>query len=167
MKASSRSRSSWALGLNEKSTVASPWCDDRATADPTGPAVPPPRAARRSSGLLPAVVVVEAHDVVLAEIVALLDLDEDEDLATGLRRVLDAVPAALGDVDALAGQEVVHDVVERPLSLACHHDPVFGTTVMELVAEPLTRVDGESLHLEGLVFIQHLEGSPRSLLKQR
>src|SRR5258708_5507537 len=69
----------------------------------------------------PSVVVVEAHDVVLAEVVALLDLDEDQ---RAVARVGDPVGGAQGDVDGLAHTELVVGAVEGHQGGAGDHEPV-------------------------------------------
>ena len=86
----------------------------------------------RGLGLLgAAVVVVEADDVVLAEVVALLHLDEDEGLVAG---VAHPVGGAERDVDGLARDDLVVDVVEGDDGGAGDDEPVLLAAVVLLVA---------------------------------
>src|SRR5579863_5761045 len=87
-------------------------------------------------------VVLEAHDVVLAEVRAVLDLDEDD----GYRAVvLAAVRLTDRDVDAGAGPEVVLDAVDDHSRLATHDEPVLGALGVELVTQALAGRDHDPL----------------------
>src|SRR5580693_6613647 len=92
----------------------------------------------------PSEVVLESHDVVLAEVGAVLHFDEDD-----RHRAVVLAPVRLpnGDVDARAGTEVVLDAVEDDGRLAAHDEPVLGALGVELVAQSLARRDHDALHL--------------------
>ncbi len=108
----------------------------------------------------PAVVVVEADDVVLAEVAALLHLDEQQRLVAA---VLDAVRGAHGDVDGLARRDLLHHVVEGDRGRACDDEPVLGALGVALVAQAVARLHGDALDLEalGLGVLDHGVGAPR------
>src|ERR1039458_2741672 len=109
----------------------------------------------------PSEVVLETHDVVLAEVTAVLDLDEDH---RHRAVVLAAVRLTDGDVDARSGTEVVLDTVEDDGRLAAHDEPMFGALVVELIAQALAGSDDDALHLvvEHLV-VEHRVTAPRPL----
>jgi len=150
--------------VEEVSAVWATVGDGAATADVVGPARParspvrprpgPPAAAtpvpvgdRSRPG--PAVVVLEAHDVVLAEVVAVLHLDEHHGAAL---RVLDAVVGADRDVHGVPRRQVARHPVEGHPRRAAHDEPVLGAPGVALVAEPLAGPDLDALDLErGLV----------------
>src|SRR5580704_1697384 len=107
----------------------------------------------------PTEVVLEAHDIVLAKVRAVLDLDEDD---RHRAVVLAAVCLTDGDVDAAAGAEVVLDAVEDHRRLTAHDEPVLGALGVELVTQSLAGRDDDPLDLvvEGRV-IQHQVTTPR------
>src|ERR1700712_1452811 len=91
-----------------------------------------------------AIGILEADDVVLAEIGTGLHLD---DLERQLPRVRQAVRLAQRDVGALVLGEDRLAVAAGDLGRALHHDPVFGSVVMHLQAQRRARIDHDALHL--------------------
>ena len=101
-----------------------------------------------------AVVVLEAADVVLAEVVAVLDLDDEQRLVV---EVGDAVGHAEGDHDRLA--LVQHDGVLADLTGRDAGDdvPVLGAAFVGLEREPLAGLD-----LEGAAMTMQINGETKS-----
>ncbi len=99
----------------------------------------------------PSEVVLQADDVVLTEVVAVLDLDEDQVLAT---RVLDPVCGAEGDVDRASRPDADADTVEGDDAVALEDEPMLGPTVVHLVAEALPGKDHDALHLVAGALVQ-------------
>src|SRR3569833_3314642 len=92
-----------------------------------------------------AIRILEADDVVLAEVGAGLHLD---DLERQLARIREAVRLAERDVGALVlGQDHLA-VAAGDLRGALHDDPVLGAMVVHLQAQRGTRVDQDALDLE-------------------
>ena len=96
----------------------------------------PGERPRPAAGLLPPVVVVEAADVVLAEVVAALHLDDHQLVVV---EVGDAVRRPDPDVDAAAGLDLDGLAVDRAGRRAGDHDPVLGALAVGLVATAAAR----------------------------
>src|SRR5271170_2165657 len=86
-------------------------------------------SSMRTELVRPSEVVLETHDVVLAEIGSVLDLDEDD---RHRAVVLATVRLTDRDVDTRAGTEVVLDAVEDHGRLTAHDEPVLGALGVEL-----------------------------------
>src|SRR6516165_11287139 len=101
----------------------------------------------RGSGVrsLASVDILEAHDVILAQVGAGLHLDDLEGDHAG---VLDAVPDANRDVGRLVLLEQEHVLATGDARGPRHHHPVLGAMVVHLQRESRTGLDLESLHLE-------------------
>src|ERR1700761_7786008 len=107
-----------------------------------------------------AVVVVETDDVVLAEVVALLDLDEHQRPGPG---VADPVGHSDRDVDRVAPLDLAVTAVKGDDPGSGDHEPVLGAPGVLLVAQPLARPDLDGLHLEVARLGQDGVGAPRAL----
>ncbi len=81
-------------------------------------------------------VIFESDNIVLAEIAAALNFDEDECLAAG---VFDAVRSAHGNVDALARRDDDFAIIKRHFRGTLHNCPVLGALRVLLVAQTLSR----------------------------
>src|SRR6185436_3871977 len=107
---------------------------------------PPPDQARGYASLENAlaalVVVLDADDVVLAEIAAGLDFDQFE---LDLAGILQPVHRADRDVDRFVLVHGLDQFVDGHLCRSAHHDPVLGTVVMLLQREPPARLDDDAL----------------------
>src|ERR1044072_500703 len=108
--------------------------------------------------LRPVVVVFEACDVVLAEVVAALNLYEDKCLFAGVR---DAVRRADGDVHGLAGRERNVLPVERDARAPRDDHPVLRAPRVPLIAQALARQNIYALDLVPLALVEHRERPPR------
>ena len=89
------------------------------------------------SDLGPPVVVLEAADVVLADVVAALHLDDHQLLVV---RVGDAVRRPEADVDRVTGLRDDGLAVDDAGGRAGDDDPVLGAVLVGLVAQPLARL---------------------------
>src|SRR3954447_10465612 len=94
------------------------------------------QASRTSAGS--AVVVFEPFDVVFAEVLAVLHLDEHEQVVAGVRH---AMRRPARDVDRPPRLEPVRPAVERDLSGAGDDDPVLSPPAVALIAQAPTRID--------------------------
>src|SRR5215831_12663075 len=103
-------------------------------------------------------VVLEANDVVLAEVLAVLDLDEHELGCTG---VLDAMRRAALDVDGHSGPAFDLAVVQRHEAVPAHDEPVLGAPSVPLIAQPFARLHDDLLHLVIGRSDQNVVTSPR------
>lgn len=107
-------------------------------------------------------VVVQPDDVVLAEVVTVLDLDEDEVLTPG---VLDPVSDTLRHVDGGAGPDDVVDAIEADQAGAANHEPVFGASRVGLVADAAPGGYQDRLHLVVGSVDQDREAAPGPLFE--
>jgi hypothetical protein len=97
--------------------------------------------------LQPPVIVVQADNVILAEVVAMLNLNEQQgDRA----RVLNAMGSAAGDIDGISGVHLDGAAIQGDHALPCDHEPVLRAALVPLVAQPLARADLERLDLEAI-----------------
>src|SRR5205814_9914787 len=90
------------------------------------------------------VVVLDADDVVLAEIAAGLDFDQFE---LDLAGILQPVHRADRDVDRFVLVHGLDQFIDGDLRGAAHHDPVLGPMMMLLQREPPARLDDDALDL--------------------
>src|SRR4029453_15713851 len=112
----------------------------------------------------PPVVVLLAHDVVFAEIGAVLDLDDDDGHAP---HVLGAMPGAPRHRDRLARAEPPAAAADGDLGSARHDHPVLGAAAMPLEAEAMAGLHHEPLHLVARSFLERLEAPPGPRLERR
>jgi len=110
---------------------------------------------------LPTVVVVEPGDVILAEVVAELYLDEHQVRRAG---VLDPVGGPPGDVDGLTSGDRQLGTVQGDDAVARHHEPMFGSPLMALVAEALARRHCDPLDLVVGGVVEDRVAPPRALI---
>src|ERR1017187_8913216 len=116
----------------------------------------------RSTGhalLAAPVVVVQPHDVILAEVVAVLHFDEDQRILAG---VVDPMRPPDGNIDGLTRPDRDHLAVESDGALAGHHEPVLRPAGIPLIAEPVTGRHGDRLDLVPGAVGQHSVGTPRT-----
>src|ERR1700730_11290883 len=98
--------------------------------------VPPDSPDRPPDRLSAPVIVLDADDVVLAEIAAGLDLDQ---LQLNLAGVFQSMGGADRDVDRFVLVNDLDQFIAGDMRSASHHDPVFGARVMLLQREPAAR----------------------------
>src|SRR5262249_32496271 len=113
-------------------------------------------------GLCSSKVVLEANDIVFAEIVAALHFDEDQIFFAG---VLNAVGSADGNVDRLAGTNRDLTTVERDLRRSADDEPVFRTLRVLLITQSFSGQHFDPFDLESGCFFQHLVSSPRTSIE--
>src|SRR5215469_11312317 len=113
------------------------------------------------SGLrtLAAVAILEAHDVVLAEIGARLHLD---DLECNGARILDAVLHPDRDVSRLVLLEEKHLLAAGDTRRAGDDDPMLGAVVMQLERQLRTGLDLQALHLKARPGLDAVVAAPRA-----
>ena len=124
----------------------------------------PADAMDQLARLLPAVVVLEATDVVLAEVVAALHLDDDQLVVVP---VGDPVWDTHADLDAAADLDLHRLPVDRAGRRAGHHDPVLGAAPVGLVGQPPAGQHHQAFDLVALTAVQGVPGTPRSFLEVR
>src|SRR5690606_28402491 len=101
--------------------------------------------------------VLEAHDVVLPEIVPALDLDElDRDIA----EVLEAVNRTQWNMDVLVRSENAHVSIHCDLSQSADDDPMLGPVPVLLKRKAPVRVDDDALDLKSGSVIDDLVPPP-------
>src|SRR6202171_26228 len=103
--------------------------------------------------------IVEAHDVVFAEVRARLHLD---DLEGHLPGVLEPVAHAERDERRFVFAQEKLLVAARDERRAAHDDPVFGAVVMHLKRETRAGRHDDALHLEALAVIDRVVETPRA-----
>ena len=101
-----------------------------------------PSFLRQSGGS--AKVVFDPDNVVLAKIVASLDLNKDKRRFTG---IFDPMGRTNGDVDSLAGRQREHLSVERDICDALDDYPVFASPGVFLVTQAFRGVYADALDL--------------------
>src|SRR5438093_1390655 len=107
--------------------------------------------------LCPSVVVCKAHDVVLAEIVAALHLDDVQRHGAG---VLQTVRRSLGDARALVDVEIEDALATGDPRGAGRDDPVLAAPVMVLERQAPSRLDRDALDLILRPLLQHRVAAP-------
>ena len=103
------------------------------------------------------VAVLEAHDVVLAEVAARLHLDE---LERQLARVLQPVLRPDRDVRRFVLRQEELVLAARDPRRAGDHDPVLGAVVVHLQRKRRARLDHDALHLETLAGVDAVVAAP-------
>ena len=81
------------------------------------------------------IIILDANDIVLAEIAPGLNLDQ---LQQNLARIFQPVDGADRDVDRFVLVDDLNQFVHGNLRGTAHHDPVLGAMVMLLQREPAT-----------------------------
>src|SRR5687768_5647339 len=107
-------------------------------------------------------VVLEADDVVFAEIRAALDFDKNQIFFTG---IFDAMSGADGNVDGFTSAYGDLAAVECDLRGAGDYDPVFGSLRMLLITQALSGQHLDSFDLESGCFLEDGVSTPRPLIK--
>src|SRR5262249_976938 len=87
--------------------------------------------------------IVEAHDVVLAEIAADLHLDQFE---RDLARIGEPMNAADRDIDGFVFVHAAHVMAERDLGCSLDHDPMLGAVEVLLQRELASWLHDNTLH---------------------
>lgn len=106
-------------------------------------------------------VVFQTLDVILAEIVAALHLDEHE---VGVTGVADPMSTTHRNVERVADEEPARRTVKGHLGLATDDKPVLHSSHMALIAQPPSRPDLDSLHLVTRPVVKHRVRTPRTLV---
>ena len=118
-------------------------------------------AGSAGSSALAAVVVLEAVDVVLAGVLAALDLDDHQRLVA--RRCRSGAPGRWPRRGSPRGRPPSL-AVDDAGRLAGDHDPVLGAVLVGLVGQPLVRLDDDPLHLEARPLVEDVPGTPGAVL---
>src|SRR5680860_328525 len=106
-------------------------------------------------------IVVDTLDIVLTEIVADLNLDEDKGFGAG---VAYSVELAGADIDGVADSNVTGPAVEDNLVGPADDKPVLRTTGMTLVAEAFAGVNNDLFDLVPVGTAQHGVSAPGALI---
>jgi hypothetical protein len=106
------------------------------------------------------VVIVQADNVVLAEVITVLDLNEHERDAAG---VLNPVSRASRHIDGISAPHVDAVAVKGDNALSANHEPMLGAARMLLVAQPLPRLDLKRLDFEILGLGEDGVSAPRAV----
>src|SRR5579863_6888130 len=106
---------------------------------------------------LAAVTVLEAHDVVLAQVRPRLHLDDLEHYGA---RILYTVLHADRDIGRLILLEQEHLLAARDACGARHHHPVLGTVMVQLQRQRRARLDLEALHLKARTRLETVVAPP-------
>jgi hypothetical protein len=110
--------------------------------------------------LTPPVIVLDADDVILAEIAAGLHLDQ---LQQDLSGVLEPVHRAHRDIDRLVLVHGLDVVIDGDSRRAAHHDPVLGAMVVLLQRQPVARLDDDAFHLMAVAIVDRLIAAPGAM----
>src|SRR5262249_39108824 len=103
------------------------------------------------------VVVLEAHNVVFAEIAAALHLDQ---LERDPPRIGEAMHGADRDVDGFVLVHSANLLADRHLGGAAHHDPMLGAVHVLLQRQLAARIHDDALDLEALARVDRLVVPP-------
>src|SRR6266404_4944761 len=95
-------------------------------------------------------VVLQPHDVILAEIAAALHFNEDQQLGAG---ILDAMGSSDVDVDRFACQDSDFFVVKRNFGSAGNDEPVLCALRMFLITQSLAGQHFDAFDLEAVTLI--------------
>src|SRR5262249_46484782 len=106
-------------------------------------------------------IILQPHDVVLAQIIAALHFDKDH---RGVAGVLDPVRRAYRDVDVFAGAENDFFVVESNLRRALHDEPVLGAARVFLIAQPFSWQNLNAFDFVSLALVEDGEITPGALI---
>ena len=109
-------------------------------------------------------IVLQAHNVVLAEVIAALYLDEDHFQISG---VFDSMRRADRNINILAGVKPDFLIVERDFRLALHNDPVFCAARVFLITQPFARQNFDAFDFESLALVENCEIAPRPFVISR
>src|ERR1700722_10802904 len=116
-----------------------------------------PQLPNRSRALI---IILDADDVILAEIAAGLDLDQfQQDLAG----VFEPVDGPDREVDRFVLMHDLDGIVHRDLRGAEHPDPVLGAVMVLLQRQPIARLDRDALDLVTIAVVDRLVGAPRAM----
>jgi hypothetical protein len=110
---------------------------------------------------VPSIIVVQADDVVLSEVVAVLDFDEDQVVFTG---VVDAVGYPDRHVDGRPGADRQLVIVEDDHPRASQDEPVLGASCVPLIAEPRPSSYRDALDFVPGLVVQDDISSPGPLI---
>src|SRR5277367_5226867 len=96
------------------------------------------------------IVVLDAHDVVLAQIAAGLNLDQ---LELDFSRIFKAMLGTDRNLDRLVLVDDFNLVADRHPRRAADHDPMLGAMMMGLQRQPAALLDYDALDLEAVAEI--------------
>lgn len=114
----------------------------------------------RSLGPQPPVVIIETDDVIFAEVITMLNLNEYQRVSTG---VVNPVGNAARDIDGIACPHLDCVAIQSDHPLSGDHEPVLGAARMPLVAESLRGAYLDRLDLESLCLSDDYVAAPRTL----
>src|SRR5438477_11935766 len=101
-----------------------------------------------------------ADDVVFAEIVAELQLDDVQRIGS---EVFEPVDRAAPNVDRFRAHEIDHPLARRHGGGAGDHRPVLAALLVTLERQAPAGIDDEALHLEASTLLEHMERAPGAL----
>src|SRR6266481_3490671 len=111
------------------------------------------KRAIRPDGSGALVIVLDANDVVLAEIAAGLDFDQ---LQRNLAWIFHPMGRADRNIDRFVLMYGLDEFIDGHARRAAHHDPVLGAMVMLLQREPAARLHHDALDLMPLAHVDRL-----------
>ena len=104
------------------------------------------------------VIVLDAHDVILAEVISALNLDEYKKRCP---RIFDTMRGTCGNIYSAAGfQGGSHDRSGPPYGVAGNSHPVLRSAKMFLVAQAGSRKNLDAFYLIGWAFIENCVRAP-------
>src|SRR5471030_3204104 len=115
-------------------------------------------SAAAASGAL--VDVLEAHDVVLAQVAAGLHFDQVQRHLAG---IFQPVVHADRDIGRLVFRQQLDALAAGDAGRAADHHPVLGAVVVHLQRQLAARIDGDALDLEALADVDALVAAPRTV----
>ena len=104
-----------------------------------------------------AVIILETHDIVFAEVVTALHFD---DVHGVVRDIGNSVNIANGNICGLVDAQVEFSVIQRDACLSAHYGPVFRAPCMFLQRQNSPRIDYEAFYLSSVVLIQTVVAAP-------
>src|SRR5437660_187100 len=110
-----------------------------------------------SRGLFASIAILEAHDVVLAEVFAALHFDEYQVFAPG---VFKTVLGTRRDISRFVRRHFELGFAVDDLGRAADHDPMFATMVVHLQREGRARLHDDALDLEPGALLDDGIGAP-------
>src|SRR5436309_5651767 len=114
--------------------------------------------SRLETRLRALIVILDADDVILAEITSGLNLDQ---LQQNLAWIFQPVSGADRDVNRFVLVHGLDQFVDGHARRASHHDPVLGAMVMLLQRKPPPRLNDNALDLMTIAAVDRLIVSPR------
>src|SRR5581483_11101279 len=125
-----------------------------------------PIAGHVSLVTVPAVIVLQALDVILAEIITVLDLDDRHRRLAGIGHAMDCVERNVDRLVLLDGLhvELVHIHADGYLGYPLDHGPMLGAVLVALEGEAGARLDDDALHLVQVADVERLIVAPEAIV---